>query len=166
MQLAYALKIYSNSYLAWDASTGLTITYKASDDFGAKKSIVTCMCDATLTDDPKLVSVGESPTNTFNFDLTHACCCPGKCEAEISAGGVGKGNSTRRQRYERYTINSYEVPQIYRQLPFFKVIFRCGIRISIRGYVCRSVRRSVGPSVRPSVPPSVGPHLVKINANQ
>ena len=41
-------------------------------------------------------------------------------------------------------------------------IFRCGYRISIRGYVRPSVRWSVGPLVRRSVDPSVGNAFVKI----
>ena len=52
--------------------------------------------------------------------------------------------------------------QCVKLISTFYFIFRCGYRISIRGYVRPSVRRSVGPSVRRSVGRSVRNAFVKI----
>lgn len=56
------------------------IYYNPYYDYG---SLVTCKCDKNYLSQPKFVALGQPvgvSDNYYEFELHHACCCPGECQ--------------------------------------------------------------------------------------
>jgi len=52
-----------------------------------RSSQVTCICDKSYTGKPGLKALGEVGISSYDFELTHACCCKDVCKEGMPAGG-------------------------------------------------------------------------------
>ncbi|PIK41042.1 putative cation-dependent mannose-6-phosphate receptor-like [Apostichopus japonicus] len=60
-------------------SDDITLRYTSIDHLGNNKLvIVKLICDQTAKT-PQLEIISESPTSTYNMELTSECCCPDGC---------------------------------------------------------------------------------------
>ena len=88
------------SYSDDEASgAGLRITYLTKLIGSQSKSIVTCICDDDVKDDPGFTFDG-SAQQEYDFTLTHECCCPGRC-GSTPPGPSGGGERERAEVLDR-----------------------------------------------------------------
>ncbi len=77
-QFTYAIGTQESA--SWNPGTGTNDSPSVSYSNGEKRVIVSLECSVTGVE--KFEALGESPTNTYTFRLTHRCACWDGCSSQ------------------------------------------------------------------------------------